>query len=444
MRNTDASSGASGTADETPLNAGEIEALRAENRSLQAQIDRDHPTASGSGVRRFFAWLLAIISIISIIVAATVGWAETTLLDADEFVATLAPLPRDEAVAEALSTRIGDTVVEATDLEAVIAEALPDGLAFIATPVSSATSDAVAAVAERVIVHDAFTAVWTRALRTTHEAVLLVLTGKGAIVAEDGAVAIDLDTIAEPVVVSLAERGLDLGTLVADDFTLGQIVIVESDALGQAQAVVHLVDTLGWFTLLIALLFVAAAMAVASDRRRQVAIIGFGTAIAGLINLILLRIGRGLTVGSIGNQVDRRAGLAVWNTLVQNLTSLLWAVVFLALVVGIAAWFVGPGARARRLRDATGVGVDRWRGQRQAPPSGLNLFFSTWRRPLEWGVLVLGIAVLLVTPVVSLGVPIVVVLIGFILIGAIELIAGPPSPLPDEVVDRVTESVDAD
>ena len=241
----------------------------------------------------------------------------------------------------------------------------------------------------------------------------------------------------------------------------GRIVLVDSDALGSAQAAVGYLDTLGWLTVLLAIIAIATAMLVAVDRRRQVAILGFGTAIAGLINLISLRVGRGLTVGAIGDDVTRSAGLAVWNTLLRNLTSTIWTLVFLTFVIGLAAWFFGPGPRATSLRIAAGDGVDRWRGQSQEPPTGLSLFFYTWRRPLEWTTLGIGLLVLLIMPTVSFTGIVLVVLVGAVVVAAIELIAGPQdiieaSPVEEEdvlaaelveaelVVEEELDSIDPD
>ncbi len=421
-----------------------VAALQAENEALRSQLEESPSATSGSGIRRFFAWVLVILAIILIALAANVGWAETTLLDTDAFVSTLSPLSEDEAVAEALSIRIGDAVVEAAELEASIAEALPEELVFIASPVAAGAGTLVAKVANEIILTDAFATVWHTALRVTHGSLIVLLTSDGALVAEEGTVAIDLDTIAEPVIVAVSDRGLDIVALVGEDFTLGQIVLVESDALGSAQAAVELLEMLGWITVLLAILAIGAAILVAPDRRRQVAILGFGTAIAGVVNLISLRFGRGLTVGAIGNEVDRTAGIAVWDALVQGLIKSIWALIFLALVVGLAAWFFGPGPRASRLRTATGDGLDRWRGQSQEPPTGLSLFFYTWRRPLEWATLGLGLLALLMTPAVSIaGIVLVVLLAGF-LVGAIELIAGPQTIADSSSNTRETESVDAD
>lgn len=420
-----------------------ISTLQAENEALRARLEGSVPARSGSSVRRFFAWVLAILAIVLITLAVNVGWAETVLLDTEAFVSTLGPLARDEAVAEALSITIGDAVVEATELEAAIAEALPEELAFIASPVAAATGTLVATAANELILTDAFATVWHTALRTAHGSLMVILTGDGAVVSEDGKVAIDLDTIAEPVFVAVSDKGFDLQALVGDDFTLGQIVVVENDALGSAQAAVQLLDMLGWFTLLLAIAAIAAAMLVANDRRRQVAILGFGTAISGLLNVVSLRFGRGLTVGSIGDEVNRSAGVAVWDTLVGSLTGALWALVFLALVIGLVAWFFGPGPRASRLRVAAGDGVDRWRGQSQESPTGLSLFFYTWRRPMEWGLLGVALLALLIMPTVTVMGVVLVILIGGFLVGAIELIAGPRA-VADSVPDAEdSESVDA-
>lgn len=420
--------------DPEPTNES-IESLQAENDALRAQLDGHAPKKSGSGIRRFFGWVAAIIAIILIALAVSVGWAKTTLLDTDAFVATMGSLASDEAVAEALSIEIGNAIVEATELEAAIAEALPEELTFVSAPVAAATGTLVARVANEIILSDAFSTVWNTALRVTHTTLMFVLTGDGAVVSEGGSISIDLDTIAEPVIDAVSERGLDVEAIVGEDFTLGQITIVESDYLGQAQEAVRYLEMLGWITVLLAIVAIGVAMLVGPDRRRMVAILGFGTAIAGLINLISLRLGRSLTVGSIGDEVDRSAGLAVWDAVTGSLTSLLWALVLLAFIVGFAAWFVGPGPRATRLRDSAGDGVDRWRGTTQEPPTGLSLFFYKWRRPLEWGVVGIGLVILLIMPIVSFASAIIVVLIAAAAIAAIELVAGPQTVVDDEPAD---------
>ncbi len=424
--------------------AESVASLQAENDALRSQLEGTTPKKSRSGFRRFSGWVFAIIAIILISLAVNVGWAKTTLLDTDAFVATLSPLAQDEAVAEALSVVIGDAIVEVTELEAAIGEALPEEVTFIAGPVAAATGTLVAKVANEIILTDAFATVWSTALRATHASVIFVLTNDGAVVSQDGAIAIDLDTVAAPVVSAVSEKGLDVEALIGEDFTLGQITLVESEYLGEAQEAVRFIEMIGWITVLLAILAVGVAMLIGPDRRRMIAILGYGTAIAALINLISLRLGRGLTVGAIGDEANRAAGYSIWDTLLGSLTSTLWALAFLAFIIGFAAWFFGPGPRATRLRDAAGDGVDRWRGTSQEEPTGLSLFFYKWRRPLEWGVVGIGLLVLLIMPLVSFAHAVIVVLVGAIVIGGIELIAGPQTIVDDAPADDDSETEPAE
>jgi len=414
-------------ADRVPVpTTDELEALRAENAALRARIGDDAPERQGpSGFRKFSAWFLAILAIILISTAMVTGWAKSTLLDTDTFVATLAPLPEDPAVAEALATRIGDATVEATNLEAALAGKLPPELTIIAAPVADAAGNLVSAAAEEVIQSDAFSSIWSTALRGAHSALLVLVEGNGAIEAGEGTVSLDLDRLAEPAIAAAAARGFDLEAVAGEDFTLGNVVLVRSDALGSAQAAVSLLNTLGWLTVLLAIAGVAIALLVAPDRRRQVAILGFGTAIAGILNLVSLRLGRGVTVGSIPNDIDRSAGLATWDLLLRTLRSGIWALVLLGLVIGLVAWFFGPGDKAARVRESVADGIDRRRGRDTGSPSGLSRFFASWRHPLEWGVLGLGMLVLLVMQTVTFGTALIVVLIAAVLIAVIEVIAGP-------------------
>jgi hypothetical protein len=403
----------------------ELEMLRAENEALRARIGDVEEEKGPSGFRRFAAWFLAIVAIFLISTAMLTGWAKSTLLDTETFVATLSPLPKDPAVAEALATRIGDAAVEATNLESAIAGKLPPELTIVAGPVADAAGNLVTAAADEVIQSDAFSAVWSTALRAAHKAVLVLVEGNGSIVADDGTVAIDLDQLAEPAIAAAADRGFDINTIAGDDYTLGSIVLVESDALGAAQSTVSLLNTLGWLTVLLALAAAAIALVVAPDRRRQLAILGFGTTIASILNLVTLRLGRGITVGSIPNDIDRSAAEATWDILLQSLRSSLWALALIGLLVGMGAWFFGPGRRATRVRESVGDGIDRRRGRAVEPPSDLSIFFASWRLPLEWGILGLALLAMMLLPTVTFGTALIVVLIVGVLIATVEIIAGP-------------------
>jgi hypothetical protein len=189
------------------------------------------------------------------------------------------------------------------------------------------------------------------------------------------------------------------------------------------------VQTAGWLLPLIAILLIAAAIWVATDRRKMVTILGFGTAVGMLVMLVVLRLSRRFTVGSIEDETSQAAGQSAWDILLRNLTGVLWAVLFLGLVVGFVAWLAGPSERAGSWR----AGISGWfAGWREPVPeserSGFSRFFADWQRPIEWTIVGLGLLFLLLTPTLTLLIAVIAVVVVALLVAGVELIAGPTAP----------------
>ena len=222
-----------------------------------------------------------------------------------------------------------------------VSETLPEELEFIALPVTNAVTTVVATASQEVIASDAFNAIWSAALRVTHKSLSAVLSGNdGALVAEGGQVAIDLDAVAAEVVAEVESLGFDLPE---GELDLGAIVLYEDEQLAAVQAVAQTIETAGWFVPLLALVFIIAAIWVSYDRRRMTAILGFGTAIGLALSLIGLRMGRNWLINAIQEETKRDAAGEAWDTIVNRLFEMMWAGLILALIVGIAAWVMGPG-----------------------------------------------------------------------------------------------------
>ena len=155
--------------------------------------------------------MLVVLAVLALVASVSVAWVKTTIQDEDQFVATLEPLPQEEAVASVIALRVADGVVEAADVEDWVAGNLPDGLKFLAIPVTESITAVIAGAANEVIVSDAFGSVWSTALRVTHKAVSAVISGNdGALESEGGAVSINLDEIAGVVIDKVEATGLEL------------------------------------------------------------------------------------------------------------------------------------------------------------------------------------------------------------------------------------------
>jgi len=420
-------------------------AMRAENEQLRKQLAAQRSTTTGTGSsgqhtwRKILAGVLAALAIITLVAGFSIVWLETTLGDEDQFVATLAPLPQEESVASVLALRVADGVVEAANVEGYVAEILPVELEFIALPVTNSITTVIAAASQEVISSDVFNAIWSTALRVTHKSVSAVLNGNdGALVAEGGQVAIDLDEVAAQVVEEVESLGFDLPE---GDIELGAVVIYEDEQLAVVQAIAQTLDTAGWFIPLLALVFIVAAIWVSYDRRRMTAILGFGTAIGLALSLIGLRMGRNWLINAIEEETKREAAGEAWDTIVNRLYEMMWAGLILALIVGIAAWVMGPGPRAIRARAWVSETIERWRRPVAADPNSFTNFVANWKPTIEVVAVAVGFIYIFFGPSPSGFSVLLTAVIVLAVVVATEVLAA-PEPEVDTEGNDVAEVVD--
>ena len=195
--------------DDTAGHDEDLEALATRNAELERNLAA---ATAGRGWRMTVALILVLLFAVALYAANHAVWFATTVLNTDQFVDTLAPLPEDPAVAAALGSQFASSVVENNDISGTIAGLLPEGIAFISIPITEAIEGVIADTAEQIISSDGFARVWAGALRLTHSGVLVVLDGgsRGNLVANDGGVAIDLSELAAEVDARLANLGIEV------------------------------------------------------------------------------------------------------------------------------------------------------------------------------------------------------------------------------------------
>lgn len=420
------------------LEDDELTAVRAENQRLHAQLDSRQ--ARGSMWRRFLSGILAVLAMIAVVVAVDAVWTATTLQDEDRFVETLAPLPQQDAIAENLSIRVADGVVEAAGIEAFVSETLPEELSVLVSPMTNSIRDMVATIANEVIQSDAFTSVWTATLRVTHKGVSAVVSGNdGALVAEGGTVSVDLDEVAGIVVAEVEAAGLELPDI---EIELGSIVLYEDENLAEAQIVAEGITRLGWVLPVLALVLIAGAIVVAPNRRKITAILGFGSAVALLASLASLRIARGSILNGIEDEVQREGAGQVWDTVLTRLIQSTWALLVLALIVGLVAWASGPSERARGLRSWTVRTIDRWRRPEAEQPEGFAAFLTEWKRTIQGVVVAAGLLFVVFGPDPSGFLVIITVAVVLAILVIVEVFGGPqqpPTTLSDDGIEAASQ-----
>ncbi len=400
-------------------NENDIAATPAGDASPVNEID----TPKAPLWRRILSIVLAIVAIVAILLSLVVAWEKTILKNEDQFVTTFEDLPSNDAVATVLSARVAERIVERSGVNDFVVRVLPDPLEFLAAPLTATISATIEDTAHDVITSDGFTDVWAATLRVTHRSVSAILSGNGDVIStEGGTVAIDLDAIADAAIARVENRGLSLPNL---DIEFGEIVLYESEQLATAQSIASLTDTLGWLVPLAALILIAAALWAAPDRRWMVSFLGFGTALAVLIQLAALRTGRNTILGGIGDETAREAGSFVWQTVTEVLVQAAWALLALSLVIGFVAWVLGPSRHARVLSGWTRDTIERWGQPENTERSALSEFFTRWKRTVEIGIVVLAALFVLLGPVPTVLSVLATAIVAGAFIGAVEIVAGP-------------------
>lgn len=349
------------------------------------------------------------------------GWITATVLDTDRFVATFSPLPQDEAVSLALGQQVADGVIEQFEVAETIEEALPEGIGFIAVPLTSGVRDLTTSAATEVIRSDVFTSVWTGALTASHRIATAYVGAleDGVLVEQDGVAVIDLTPIAAQISENLSDRGFDLLEGSDRDLTIELFTLPDS---GMIKWVADLLGSIRWVVFAATILLLVAAFAVATDRRRIAKWVGGAAVVAMLFALIELRYLKSAATGGIEDAVLKAGAESAWDIVFRQFVWQSWVVLFIGVLVIFVAWAFGDSASAVSLRS-TVSNADR-SIRSGVDPSPVYLFIARHKALIQVSSAVIGIGFLLLGPTLPLwGVILVIVLLGAILIG-VEAVAG--------------------
>jgi hypothetical protein len=129
-----------------------------------------------------------------------------------------------------------------------------------------------------------------------------------------------------------------------------------------------------------------------------------GIIMLGVVDILLLAVFavlRSYYVDNLPATVQSpEAATDVYDTLLRYLNTALQALLVAVIVILVAAVYAGPSRPARWIRHQIGRGLD-WAGHgiggRSARARAVGRAFTTMRRPVEVGLAVIGVVILLVT-----------------------------------------------
>lgn len=268
--------------------------------------------------RRAVALLLLVVGCLATVIANLAVWSDRELLDTDNFVATLAPLARDQVV-------IDGVAVELTDRMVKVAPRVP--------------RDLVDEVLRTVLDTSEFQTIWTTALRRAHQELLRM--------ADEGIdqIKLDLEDVLERADTRLERFGID----VLDDAgieRIDDIVPWDSPWLRRVLQGINLIARLAIILPPACLALFVGAVVLSDDRRRAIARIGVGVGGGMILTTVGLWLARFYLMGRIGTPVTRHAAADVWDSLISTLrwqTALVGAV---GAAVALGGWLVGRMTKA--------------------------------------------------------------------------------------------------
>jgi len=391
-----------------------------------------HNTQTGPKWRTYLALTFTVLFAISLVAANHAAWLVTTVLDTDTFVDALAPIPKDPDVARALGQGIADKILDSEEVGQKIADALPDGLAFLAVPVAKGLSDRIARIATGIVESDAFSAIWQRTLAVTHRTAMLFVRGvdNEVLSSEDGVVTLDLTEAATPIFEQLDTLGFDLLDGTTPDLT---IELIEVGNQGVIQSIVRLINSIRWFVLAFTVVLLGAAYVTAVDRKRATLWIGTAIAAAMLFSIIDIRYLQSAVTSGITDPVQLLGVEAVLDIVLSRFILQSWIGFGLGLFIALGGWLTGSSERAVSVRN-TFTGKS---GEGTAP-SRFATTVSTHKRLLEWGAIIVVGLVLLVAPPASIGLVVFVIAALVIFIAVVEFLA---SRAEDAASESEPESV---
>ncbi|MHB9758076.1 hypothetical protein ACYBSK_27165 [Streptomyces sp. BYX5S] len=378
-----------------PAEQAELERLRGRVAALEAErAPRRHRG------RSFLAVVLIVIGCVLAPLGIVASWAADQVGDTDRYVDTVAPLASDPDIQKAVANRATDAVMQRIDLQALLSEVDTDdrplvekSLGKLGDSLEGAVRSFVQDKAQAFVASDAFENVWEQTNRKAHGALDKALTGSGggAVKLEGGdTVTLDLGPVVEQVKQRLVDSGLTVAARIPEVHT--EYTLVTNDNIGKAKTYLRLLQVMGNWLPVIALVLVAAGVLLSGRRRRALVATALAVAVTcGLLG-IGLRVGRVLYLDRLPADVSQDAAAAVYDTMTHFLFTTVRMVVALGVVVALAAWLTGRGRRALLVRglwvsgiDATRLTADR-AGFRTGPVGPFVRRYRAW----IVGVLVVG------------------------------------------------------
>jgi hypothetical protein len=325
--------------------------------------------------RTIVAVLLIVVGCVLAPLAGVAVWARNQVTNTDRYVRTVAPLASDPAIQAAIADQISAQVFTYLDVQGLTNQAvdalaerglrpqLADRLRGFAGPLASGIQGFVRTEVGKIVASDAFADAWVQANRVAHDALVKALTGEGgeAVTVEGDTVNLNLAPFIETVKQRLVDSGFGLAARIPE--VNASFVLFDVKNLTRARSAFNLLNTLGMWLPIIAIVLIGVGVYVAKDHRRALVGAAVGVAVAMLGLALSLAVFRTIYLDALPPEVlPHDAAAVLYDTIVAYLRLGLRTILVLALVVAAGAFMTGPSTTAVRTRQRLAGGIGGLRG----------------------------------------------------------------------------------
>ncbi len=305
-------------------------------------------------------WVLVVIAALLVPISVLTVWAIRTITNTDQYVATMAPLARQQVITDHVAVKATNVLFEKVDVQGRLNTALPPKASFAAAPIANQVHGFVEDQFKTLLRSTWFQQAWDKANRRLHSSLVSFLEGNQLPAGQKAQdIAIKLDPVLEKGITQLHNKGItvfDPLQAKLKNATNLSVTVASKPQVKSIRGVFHLAKTLGWVVPLVALVLIAAAVAVAVDRRKTLLRLGVGVSITTIVVLGLVAYERNFFITHAANRASPDVTGAVYDTLSHFLHNWLLGVLVVSVIVAALMWLIGPARWARSIRRLVGRG----------------------------------------------------------------------------------------
>jgi hypothetical protein len=330
--------------------------------------------------RAWLVWGLVTAATLLLLLSSLTVWTKRQLLDTGQWTASASRLLENDQIRSALSLKIQNAIYARVDATAAVEQRLPENAQAAAPIIAAALQNASGRAIEAFLATAQAQALWEQVNRRAHATLVKVLEGKdvGPLETSNGDVVLDL----KPFIGTVAAR-LGLADTLKEhaDPESGQIVLLTSSELDNAQKAVKILKALTIFLALVVLFLYGLAIYLAHGRRRiLLESVGGCFVLVGLLLLVARRLlGNVLLDSLVETEANRPAATTAWLIATDLLRDLALGLVVYGLFAIVGGALAGPARWATWTRRHLAPGFAR--GWIVVHGVGLALFLI-W---IAWG-----------------------------------------------------------